>query len=69
MGVGLAREHMCPNLAAERKYRAEIDLQNLIPVVIRELVRGMAALDSAAVEQNIDLLAIFQNLRHESGHG
>lgn len=58
---------MRSHVAAEREDRAEVDLQHFVPVVLGELVRGMAALDAAAVQQDVDAVAVCEDLGHEGG--
>lgn len=55
--IWLAREHVCAYLAAQREDCREVYLQDFVPVVVRELVRWVAPLDAAAVEEDVDGLA------------
>jgi hypothetical protein len=48
-----------------RRDCAEVDLQHFVPVVVRELVRRVAALNTTAVEENMDTVAVFEDLRNE----
>jgi hypothetical protein len=65
VSVWLACEHVCADFAAEGKDCAEVDLQHFVPVVVRELVRRVAALNTTAVEENMDTVAVFEDLRNE----
>jgi glyoxylate carboligase len=56
---------VCADFAAEGKDCAEVDLQHFVPVVVRELVRRVAALNTTAVEENMDTVAVFEDLRNE----
>lgn len=53
---------MCTDFAAECEDCAEVDLKHFVPVVVGELVRGVAALDATAVQENMDIVAIFEDL-------
>ena len=57
---------MRADFAAEGEHCAEIDLEHFVPVVVGELVRGVAALDTTAVQEYIDVVAVFEDLRDES---
>lgn len=48
---------MCADFAAEGEDCREVYLQDFVPVVVWELVGGVAALDAAAVEEDVYLLA------------
>jgi hypothetical protein len=65
VSVWLACEHVCADFAAEGEDCAEVDLQHFVPVVVGELVRRVAALDAAAVEENMDNVAVFEDFRDE----
>jgi hypothetical protein len=60
---------VCAHVTAQRKHRCEVDLQNGGPVFVGELVRGMAFLDAAAVEQNVDSVAVCKDRGDQSGDG
>lgn len=49
VGVWLASKHVRADFAAEGEDCAEVDLEHFVPVVVGELVRGVAALDTTAV--------------------
>jgi hypothetical protein len=66
VGVWLASEHVRADFAAEGEDCAEVDLEHFVPVVVGELVRGVAALDTAAVQEYIDVVAVFENLWDKS---
>lgn len=53
---------MRANLTAEGEDCAQVDLQHVIPVVVGELVGRVAALDPAAVKQDVDVVAIVEDL-------
>jgi len=63
MGVWLASKHVRADFAAEGEDCAEIDLEHFVPVVVGELVRGVTALDTTAVQENVDIVAVFEDLR------
>lgn len=52
---------MRTNISAQREYCIEIHLKDLIPVLIWELVCWMSSLDTAAVEQDMYVVAICYN--------
>lgn len=54
-------------ITGELEDRGQVDLQYCFPVVIWELVCRVAPLDSAAVEQDVDPVAIFEDSREEGG--
>lgn len=58
---------MRADLATEREDCAEVDLEHLVPVVVGEEVRRVTALNTTTVEQDVDLVAVFEDLRNESG--
>jgi hypothetical protein len=62
VSVWLASEHVRADFAAEGEDCAEVDLEYFVPVVVRELVRRVAALDATAVQENMDIVAVFENL-------
>jgi hypothetical protein len=57
---------VCANFTAKREDCAQVDLQDIVPVIVGELMRRVAALDPAAVEQDVDVVAVFKNLGNES---
>lgn len=65
VGVWLTSKHVRADFAAEGEDCAEVDLEHFVPVVVGELVRGVAALDTAAVQENVDVVAVFEDLRDE----
>lgn len=62
MDICVSSEHVRADFAAEREDCAEVDLQHFVPVVVGELVRGVAALDAAAVEEDVDAVTVFEDL-------
>jgi len=54
------------DFAAEGEDCAEVDLEHFVPVVVGELVRGVTALDTTAVQENVDVVAVFEDLWDES---
>lgn len=67
--VGIAREHVCADVATQGEDGREIDLQDFGPVVVRELVGRMATLDAAAVEQDVNLVTVGEDLGNEGFDG
>ena len=57
---------MGADVAAEREDAREVHLEHGVPVAVWELVRGVPLLDSAAVEQDVDSVAVCYDLRCES---
>lgn len=57
---------MRADFAAEGEDCAEVDLEHFVPVVVGELVRGVTALDTTAVQENVDVVAVFEDLWDES---
>lgn len=62
-------EHVGSHVATEGKYRREVHLQDLRPVFVRELVRGMTALETGTVQKDANLMPISYNVRNEAFHG
>ena len=62
MDVRLASKHVRADFAAKGEDCAEIDLEHFVPVVVGELVRGVTALDTTAVQEDVDIVAVFENL-------
>lgn len=58
---------MCADIAAEREYGCEVYLEDVLPVCVGELVGWMARLDTAAVEQDVDSVAVGEDGRDERG--
>lgn len=56
---------MGADFAAEREDCREIDLEDLVPVVIWELMGWVSSLDAAAIEQDVDAVTVLQNLGYE----
>lgn len=67
MPVALPREHVRPNIPAERKHGPQVDLKHLVPVGVGEAVSRMAPLDAAAVDKDVDGVAGGEELRDEGG--
>jgi hypothetical protein len=59
---------VCAHVSAQSKHRIEVYVQHFVPVGIWELVGGMASLDAAAVEQDVDLMAVGDDLLDQSGY-
>lgn len=62
-------EHVGADIAAESEDGGEVDLEDGGPVVVGELVGGMALLDAAAVEEDVDSVAVCEDGGHERGDG
>lgn len=60
---------MSAHISAESEHRIEVYIQHFIPVVVGELVSGVAALDAAAVEQDVDLVAVCDDFFDEGRDG
>lgn len=60
---------MCAHVAAEREDGRQVDLQDFVPVGRGELVGWVSALDAGAVEQDVDRVAVVQDLGDEGGDG
>lgn len=58
---------MSADVAAQREDACEIDLQHRVPVAVGELVRWVTLLDAAAVEQDVDSVAVAEDLGCELG--
>lgn len=56
---------MRAHVAAERENGRKVGLYDLGPDVVGELVGRVAALDAAAVEQDVDLVAVGEDLGDE----
>lgn len=56
-------------VSAEREDRGEVYLKNGHPVIVGELVGGVASLDAAAVEQDVDSVAVLDDFGDEGGDG
>ena len=54
---------MRADFATEGEDCAEVDLEHFVPVVVGELVRRVTALDTTAVQENVDIVAVFEDLR------
>lgn len=63
------RQHVRGHVAAQREGRAEVDLQHLGKVGVREGLRGVAALDAGAVDEDAQLVPVGEDARHEAGDG
>jgi len=61
--IGFATQHVRADFAAESEDCAEVDLEHFVPVVVGELVGGVTALDATAVQEDIDIVAVFEDLR------
>lgn len=49
---------MCADVAAELENRGQVDLQYILPVLVRELVCWVSLLDAAAVQQDVDSMPV-----------
>jgi hypothetical protein len=54
------------DFAAEGEYCAEVDLKHFVPVDVGKLMGRMAALDATAVQEDIDIVAVFEDLWDKS---
>lgn len=57
---------MRADVAAEREHAGEVYLQHGVPVGVGELVRWVPLLDAAAVEQDVDSVAVGENFGGEA---
>lgn len=53
---------MCAHVAAQCEDGGQVDLQHGVPVGVRELVGWVPLLDTAAIEQNVDSVAVGEDL-------
>ena len=60
---------MGADVAAEREDAREVHLEHGVPVAVWELVSGMPFLYAAAVEQDVDSVAVAKDLGCELGDG
>jgi hypothetical protein len=60
---------MSTHISAKRKYRVEVYVEHFIPILIGELVGWMASLNSSAVEQDVDFVAVGDNFFDQGGNG
>lgn len=60
---------MGADVAAEGEDGGEVYLEDGLPVFVRELVRRVPLLDAAAVEEDVDCVAVFENLGDKRGDG
>lgn len=58
---------MRADITAEREGGGKVDLEDIVPVGVGELVRGMAALYTAAVEEDVDGMAVCEDGGDEGG--
>lgn len=56
------------NITAQRKGRIEVDLDDVVEVAVWELFRGVTSLDTGAVDENADLVAVGEDARDEGGN-
>lgn len=54
---------MCAYVAGECENCGKVYLENSLPVIIWELMGWVAALDSTAIEEDVDSMAVFKNCR------
>lgn len=57
------------DVAAQRKGRVEVDLQDLGEIAVGELFGRVAALDAGAVDEEADLVAVGEDPGDEGGDG
>lgn len=50
---------MGADVAAEGEDAGEVYLEDSLPVFVGELMGGVSSLDSAAVQQDVDLVTVF----------
>jgi hypothetical protein len=60
---------VCADVTAQREDGGQVDLQYGLPVSVGKLVRGVALLDPAAVEQDVDAVAVGEDGGDERGDG
>lgn len=65
--VGGLREHVRAHVAAESEDRGEVYLEHGLPVVVGELVCWVALLDAAAVEEDVDSVAVGEDGGDQGG--
>ena len=63
--IWFSGEHVRAHFTAEGEDGCEVYLEDFVPVVVGELVGGVAALDAAAVEEDVDGLAGGGEFGHE----
>jgi len=68
-GVGVLGEHVGTDVAAEGEDCGEVYLEDGVPVGGGKLVRGVAALDAGAVEEDVDAVAGVEDGGDEGGDG
>lgn len=66
-GGGLEREHVGADVAAEREDGVEVYLHDGVEVGVGELVARVTALQARAVDEDGDLVAVGEDLRHQLG--
>ena len=49
---------MSSDISTQRKDRRQVGLQHFVPVLVRELMWSMSALNTAGVEQDVDLVSV-----------
>jgi hypothetical protein len=62
-------EHVCANVAAQGEDGCEVYLEHGGPVVVGELVGWVPFLDPAAVEEDVDFVAVGEDGGDEGGYG
>lgn len=60
---------MGADVAAECKHRRQVHLEYGVPIIIWKLVRWMALLNTATIEQDVDSMAICEDFWCELGDG
>jgi hypothetical protein len=57
------------DVAAESKDTCEVYLQDGLPVFVGELVGRVTALNAAAIQQDVDFVAVFEDCGDKGGDG
>lgn len=59
---------MRTDVSTQRENSGQVGLENLIPILVRELVRSMSPLDTSAVEQDVDLISVGHDFGYDLLH-
>jgi len=57
------------HVSAECEDGAQVDLQHFVPVLVWEFVGGMPSLYAAAVEEDVDVVAVGEDFGYEGLYG
>lgn len=60
-------EHMRGNIPAQGEGGVEVDLNDFVEIAVGESFRGVTTLDSCAVDEDADLVAVGEDTGHEVG--